>query len=254
MPRPRPATIQDVLNALDEIVDISIDENSPMGIFAYVYRRTTAAIGEGIRDGRFEDGVRMESFDVDFANRYIDAYWQYREGEPVTGVWRIAFETADNRKAIILQHLLLGMNAHINLDLGIAAAGIAPGGTIGSLRNDFVTVNEILAELTDEMQERIGRVSPLMFLLDWVGGRDDEAVVNWSIRKARNFAWRFAEDLAAAGDEDEREELVRKADTHITELGGIVARPPDFLLSRALTVIRWFEQKDVGLLIETLRA
>lgn len=251
---PQPATINDVLAELDKIVETTIDDNSYLGIFAYVYRRTTAAIAEGIREGRFEDGARMESFDVDFADRYIKAFWRHKDEEPVTGAWEVAFRAAENRSATILQHLLLGMNAHINLDLGIAAAGIAPGGTIGSLKNDFVTVNEILAGLVDEMQQRIARVSPLMFLLDWVGDSHDEAVVNFSIRKARNFAWRFAEDLAAAPDRDARDELILKADHHIAELGRIVADPPGFLLPRALTVIRWFEEKNTREVIDRLKA
>ena len=253
---PNPATIQDVLNELDTIIDRTIEENSPLGIFAYVYRRTTAAIAEGIREGRFEDSPRMERFDVDFADRYIEAYRRHRQNEPVSGSWLVAFEAADNRNVTILQHLLLGMNAHINLDLGIAAAGTAtaPDKTIESLKHDFVTVNEILAELVDEIQQRIARVSPLMFLLDWVGDEHDEAVVNFSIRKARNFAWRFAEDLSDARNEEERDLLIRKADRHITELGGIVAHPPGVLLSGALSVIRWFEVKDTRTVIERLKA
>jgi hypothetical protein len=37
----------------------------------------------------------------------------------------------------VVQHVLLGMNAHINLDLGVAAAEVAPGPAIAGLRGDF---------------------------------------------------------------------------------------------------------------------
>lgn len=262
-PQPPPATIRDVLDELDRIVDTTIRDNSPLGVFAWIYRRTTAKIAEGIREGRFENPARMESFDVDFARRYIDAYWRYRdevrngdgdgEGAQVTGSWRVAFGAAADGRATLLQHLLLGMNAHINLDLGIAAAGIAPGGQIDALEADFMLVNDLLAELTDEMQERIGRASPLMFLLDWVGGRDDEAVVNWSIGKARRFAWRFARKLAAAGDPDERDALIARTDAQVAAIGTLVARPPGFLLPKALAFIRRFEEKDTAAVIERIR-
>ena len=68
----------------------------------------------------------MEKLDVIFANRYIKAYYQYQTQQPASKTWEAAFVEADNYWIIVLQHLLLGMNAHINLDLGIAAAQISP--------------------------------------------------------------------------------------------------------------------------------
>lgn len=249
-------TIDDVLSALDRIIDTTIDDNSPLGIFALVYRRTTAHIAEGISSGRFEDRARMVRFDIAFAQRYIDAFWDYRDRQPVTHAWEVAFAASGDavpQRPVVVQHLLLGMNAHINLDLGITAARIAPGVRIDSLENDFMTINLLLAELIDQMQQRISRVSPLMFLLDWIGKRDDEAIVNFSIERARDFAWSFACNLARA-EEQERKELIRETDHHISDLGRLVAYPPGFLLPRVLAFIRVFEEKDTADLIRTLRA
>ena len=82
----------------------------------------------------------MEKLDVIFANRYIKAYYQYQTQQPTSKSWEAAFVEADNYWIIVLQHLLLGMNAHINLDLGIAAAQISPKDEIHSLQNDFNTI------------------------------------------------------------------------------------------------------------------
>ncbi len=245
-------TIDDVLQELDDIVEITIEEDSPLGIFAWVYRRTTAKIAEGIENGRFEDPVKMERFDVEFARFYIEAFWQHREGDPVSFSWEVAFNAAKNREAIIIQHLLLGMNAHINLDLGVAAAEVAPGNQIEELRHDFMLVNTLLAELVDEIQQRISRVSPLMFLLDLIGERTDETIVNFSIEKARGYAWDFAQNLAHA-EQEEREDLILEVDEEISSLGNVVAHPPGFLLPKVLSVIRFFEEKDIRQLIETLK-
>ena len=46
---------------------------------------------------------------------------------------------------VILQHLLLGINAHINLDLGIAAVETSPGNQLAPLKNDFDMINKLLA-------------------------------------------------------------------------------------------------------------
>lgn len=247
-------TIGGILEELDDIIETAVDEGSPLAIFAYVYRRTTARIAEGIEKGQFEDPRRMERFDVDFAKKYIRAFWCYRHDNPIPFVWKIAFDAAEDpggRRPIILQHLLLGMNAHINLDLGIAAAEMVPDGQIQSLKKDFMTVNILLEELIDEMQERISRASPLLFLIDWIGKQNDEAVVNFSIRRARDFAWNAAVTLAHA-DEQEKEHIIREMDEHIAKVAKKVVDPPGFLLPNVLSLIRTFEEKDIRVIIDKL--
>jgi len=248
-------TIDGVLDELDDIIKTTVEEDSPLAIFAFVYRRTTAKIAEGIAQGQFEDARRMERFDVDFAKKYIRAFWGYRHDQPVSLVWKIAFDAAvdpGGRKPIILQHLLLGMNAHINLDLGIAAAETVPDGQIQSLKKDFMTVNTLLEELIDEMQVRISRASPLLFLIDWVGNQSDEAVVNFSIRRARDFAWNAAVTLAHA-DEQEKEHIIREMDEHIAKVAKKVVDPPGFLLPHTLKLIRTFEEKEIPEIIDKLK-
>src|SRR3712207_8653052 len=49
---------------------------------------------------------------------------------------------------LVVQHLILGMNAHINLDLGVAAATVAPTPEeLQSLKPDFMTINALLGRL-----------------------------------------------------------------------------------------------------------
>lgn len=253
MPDTELSNITDVLSELDTIIEITTNENSPLGIFAFVYRRTTAKVAAEIEQERFEDPGRMERFDVEFARLYIEAFYRHRQGKPISYAWEVAFDVTEEGDSdlIIMQHVLLGMNAHINLDLGIAAAEVAPGAKIENLRHDFMLVNTLLAELVDEIQRRISRVSPLMFLLDLLGERTDEAIVNFSIEKAREHAWNFAQNLAHA--EEEREEMILEVDEEISGLGNLVAHPPGFLLPKVLSVIRFFEVKDVGQVIEKLK-
>lgn len=245
-------TIDDVLKALDDIIDLSIRENNPGGIFAYVYRRTTAQIREGIREGRFEDNARMEQFDVAFAGKYIEAYWTFREGGTVAEVWEQAFNATQSGK-IIMQHILLGMNAHINYDLGVSAAEFTDGQEIQHLKNDFMLINRLLAELVDEMQQRIGRVSPLMFLLDWLAKDEDEAIVNFSMEKARKAAWNFAVRLSQVSH-IEQENIKSVVDDSMTRLAMLVADPPGWILPAVLRVIRFFEEKEIGKIIIKLRS
>ena len=62
-----------------------------------------------------------------FANRYLKAYSDFQNNKVVSKSWEVAFKGTERFWPIVLQHLLAGMNAHINLDLGIAAAKVMEG-------------------------------------------------------------------------------------------------------------------------------
>ncbi|NIR65754.1 MAG: hypothetical protein GWN00_24945 [Aliifodinibius sp.] len=94
-----------------------------MGYFAALYRKVTIRVKE-----EFEDPERMERLDVLFANRYLEAFEQYHTRKETTVSWKLAFDTCKRWRPIVLQHLLLGMNTHIRLDLGVAAAETANRG------------------------------------------------------------------------------------------------------------------------------
>ena len=243
-------SIEEVLNRLDAIIAETLKDGNSLGIFAYVYRRTTAQIKQAINEGAFEDNGQMERMDVRFANEHLEAYSLYRDGRSCSAPWKIAFEASKERLAA-LQHILLGMNAHINYDLGIAASETAPGASIHGLKSDFMKVNGILASLTDEMQARLGRVSRLMFLLDWIGKRSDENFINFSMVKAREQAWKFAVHLAEASSE---EKIVIKENTAslVAELGALVSHPSGKILTFTLKMISNFEVKDIGKIIRIM--
>ncbi len=187
-----------------------------------------------------------------FARFYIDAYHNYMNDLPVCQSWKSAFEAKDDPITII-QHLLLGMNAHINFDLGQTAARFAPGDNIQSIRNDFLEVNLVLKSLTDEMQQKLGKVSPLMFLLDWIGKRTDELLVNFSMVKARDQAWNLAEDIAALNTETEKQERIDQADQNVALFSYLIKNPPGRVLKFVMRFLRSTEEQNVGKIIEKLR-
>ncbi len=242
-------TITDVLDALDAIIADAMDQGSRVGYFAAIYRKLTAKIAEGIETGFFDDGERMERLGVVFADRYLQAYDAFRAGGSTTRSWARAFEATTSARPIILQHVLAGMNAHINLDLGIAAAEIAPGDALPDLRLDFDRDNEIISTLMDEVARDIGVVSPWIGLLDRLGGRHDDEIIRFSIEAARSAAWRFAVELAPLAREDWGGPIGAR-DTSVARLGGVVLNPG--LLSLGLLLIRVRESTDVRQVIEVL--
>ncbi len=244
------ADIADVLSQLDRVIDRSRTDGERTGYFAALYRHVTARVRDGIAAGRFEDGPRMERLDVIFASRYLDALETWRSGGAPTRSWAVAFESGLERSPIVLQHLLLGMNAHINLDLGIAAAETAPGSELASLRRDFDEISTLLAEMLDDVQERIGRVSPWMWILDRVGARKDEVIANFAIGKARRVAWRSAQGLASAS-ESERSARIAATDRLAAVVGRAIRRPA-WTLRPAYWAVRSREPDDPAVVIDAL--
>ena len=198
--RPLPTNIDEVVARLDGIVQDSIDTGSRLGYFGALYNRVTKAVRTGIRSRAFEDNARMERLDVIFANRYIDAYDRQARGETHTLSWQTTFSAAPRSDLSVLQHLLLGMNAHINLDLGIAAATVSPGSQLDSLHGDFDRINEVLGSLLPTVEAQLREMSPKLDVLSGVAhgaNRLDERIGNFSMEKARDAAWRFARRLAS---------------------------------------------------------
>ncbi len=152
----------------------------------------------------------------------------------------------------MLQHLFIGMSAHINLDLGIAAAEIAPGKAIKSLENDFMKINVVLGSLVDGVQKDLGKIWPALRILDWLAGSFDEEVAKFSMNIARDGAWKVASDLAVIDNVKARERYINDLDGRVYNFSGKVASP-GFILSFIIGVIRMTERGDVKTKISQLR-
>ncbi len=244
-------TIDEVIEHLDDLISRARREKSRLGYFAALYRNVTIKVKEGILAGSFEDGARMERFDVTFANRYLDALERYRRGEEPSRCWRTSFRAAESWHPIVLQHLLLGINAHINLDLGVATAQTSPGAQLAGLRRDFDSINDILRAMLDDVQDRLAPVSPWMGVLDRAGGRTDEEILNFSIDRARQAAWRTAERLAPLGPEETQKEI-DVLDRWVDVLAFVIQYPPGISVRLAKLLVRLTESRDVAKIIDIL--
>ncbi len=245
-----PSTIKDVLTALDEIIAWSMATQSRLGYFAALYKKVTLHVQKGIEKDFFEDGPRMERLDVVFATRYLVALGAFQAGEKPTEAWQVAFEAAGKWRYLILQQLLAGINAHINLDLGIAAATIAPRDQLPALRLDFDRINEILFSLVKEVEEEIGDVSPWLSWLAHIGGKLGDELIHFSLGLARRGAWRLARRLAPQPEEDWGTDMANR-DRGTARVGRDVLAPGPFL-RWGVALIRLRESNDIRRNIEVL--
>lgn len=203
---------------MDSIVEFCMEQQLRAGYFAVLYRFVTIRIKEEIEAGNFNNNQRMEKLDIIFAQRFFDAFnGNFFENTPCTQSWLKAFNAAGSESFISMQHLLLGINAHINLDLGIAAAETMKDGDLDDIYPDYLKVNAILGSLVDEVSENIGKISPFFRIMMRLTRSREEMLVNFSIVTARDGAWQFAHRYAAYSN---KSQAIEERDQKIALLAG----------------------------------
>jgi hypothetical protein len=243
-------SIDQVIKLLDEIISESENDNNPLGYFAALYRNVTIKVKEGIRNNFFEDGPRMEKLDIVFAKRYLDAYYAWQKKDVVTQSWQKAFELSTDYRPIVLQHLLIGMNAHINLDLGIAAAEVSKNKNINDLENDFNKINQILSSLVNEVQNDLADMWPTLRKILQKTKKVDDFLVDFSMKLARDGAWKFALNIAAA-TEINLGKLIVERDKKVAEKAGLITNP-GFVAKLIFGIVRLGEKGTVEIRIRQL--
>jgi uncharacterized protein DUF5995 len=254
-PIPPVTTIDEVVAAIEGIIAWSISAESRLGYFAALYKRITLAIKQGIANHVFDDGPRMERFDVTFASRYFAAfngYFHPAQYPAMSHCWRVAFDGAQLPAPIIIQHMLAGVNAHIDLDLGIAAEAVAPGSQLDSLHHDFNTVNAVLASQVSTVVTEIDELSPVLADIYSVLMQHELDLIADGLVVVRDRAWLFAKLLA---DEPSilHASTIMVNDLRVAHLGTFILHPPK-VLSGVEDVIAAAESRDIVKNIQTLDA
>lgn len=237
-------SIDDVITKLDEVIDWAKSQNSRIGYFAALYKGMTVAVKSGIDNKLFEDPARMERLDVIFANRYLEAWSAYRSQQPCSPAWKAAFDSCKNTNLIVLQHLMMGINVHINLDLCIAAVATCPGDSIKTLKTDFDKINQIIALQAEAVQECLTKIWFPLRLLSKITQRPEDAVLNFSIETARACSWANAL-LLAKQQKDEQEHQISAINCMVQGLGIGIAKP-GIMLNFVLKTVNFMEDKMVG--------
>ncbi len=248
-----PATnVDDVLKILDGIIADCKAKSDPLGYFPALYRQVTLTVKQGIASGYFDDGPRMDRFDALFANRYFAAYDTWRSGGQPSKSWQVAFGGMRSGQLIILQDLLVGINAHINLDLdlGVAAGETFQGAALQDFHGDFDKINQILSGLLPKVEATVGEFSPLLGLLAKIGGQDVIEALDFSMDAARDDSWLHAV-LLSLQPPSAWPLTVKTIDAKVAFLGKLIVQPAG-LAAQAVNLIRATESKDVPAIIDAL--
>ena len=198
-------------------------------IFADAYATMTAGMVEAIERGEFGDCVWVDRLLHRFADYYFDAIDLYDSGGECPLVWRHALGAAGAADLHPLQHLFLGINAHINYDLAFALADVLDdwAGLDDVLRNgrhsDHEAVNLIIGRTVDVVQaEVVEPLSPAMGLLDRLLGPFDEWLFSRLIAGWRDEVWHDAVELVEAESPDHRQEVSERIEKRASRMADLI--------------------------------
>ncbi len=234
-----------IADVAEELRELARRSDDAAGYFAALYAGVTSNIATSIAQGRFDDGERMEAFAGTFASYYTRCLGP----APIRpACWQASFDVAGRSDLLIVQHLLIGINAHVNHDLPQATADVARAtGDLQSVKGDFDAINDILIAIYVDVLGDLDRVSRWTSKAAALGGG---GLFKFSLRKARDQAWRAAERLFALG-EAERAKDVAELDHLVSVLAYLISepKPPVKLLVR---IARRFEEDDPKKVTATL--
>jgi hypothetical protein len=219
---------QPVLTRMTTLVDHWEAARDRRAIFLGCYRLMTSNMLDAIDANRFQDAVWVSSLLHHFANYYFDALEQFEQSRPDTpAVWQLAFDATRDDDVTTLQHLLLGVNAHINFDLVFTLVDLlAPEwAELADERRaqrhaDHTLVNRIIGETVDAVQDQvIDRHSPWYDWVDKLLGPIDEWLTSRLISRWREEVWHNAVRYLEAAAPEERAALQRQVEQQAMRLG-----------------------------------
>ncbi len=189
-------TYESIEELLDRMRADLADLSGPQRFFHATYLRTTEAVADEIGRGGFADGDWVRRWDLAFANLYLDALDADRQGRSIPQPWRVAFDAARERPDLPpLQHVLLGLNAHINFDLPQSLiAVISPEdfdnpATLHRREADHQHVDAVLQARVGAEDAELGAVSRVT-LIDRLMRPANRAASRRFLGEARAKVWR----------------------------------------------------------------
>jgi hypothetical protein len=195
------------------------------------YQLMTRNMDQAIGHTEFNDSVWVGRLLRHFADYYFNALETYEgRANPAPVAWQIAFDAAVQGELSVIQHLLLGVNAHINYDLIFATIDLLDSEWAGlsaemraQRRADFEMVNTIIQRTVDEVQDTIiERRDPRLDLLDRFMGPLDEWLISRLIEHWRDEVWEQSVIYLNTPESDQRIEFRQRRETRVVHLADTI--------------------------------
>lgn len=241
-------SVADVISSFKWLEHYFFERDDLRGVFTTAYLQITQSIGAAIEEDSFENSVWGQQYLICFANLYREAILNYEKGdiEFVPKSWKRAFDLAKQKNGFVIQHLILGINAHINHDLALALHEVSIDPDRNDKYKDHTDVNIILEKATDGLKQSVAeKYAPILKRLDQGLGTIDDEITAFSIPKAREHAWSMAIALTSAQTDMEKRIIQRSLDEQAAVLARLILASPtrNQKVEETVSLAKWINQK-----------
>ncbi len=119
----RPTSAREALQSLDIVTARLLAAEDARAAFPDIYAIITRRVLESVELGEgafFLEPRWISRLAGRFCERYLETLrWSFDRHQQDAGAWAIAYDAGDGAGALPLQHVLLGLSAHINFDLAL---------------------------------------------------------------------------------------------------------------------------------------
>ncbi len=247
----RAEKLEDVSDRIHEVLEYCREEHNPLGYFAALYTKVAKSIETAVHQEKFIDNDQLARMDVNFVNYYIDAMNCAVDGTEAPRHWDFVIRTAENDQYLVLEHLFIAMNAHINYDLCNAVCDSVDPAKILDFKADFMQVNSILFSLLDNVQNDVSVIfHPLKWYLRF-GQQLDDKIIALVMGHMRNDAFGFSCTLALCNDDHKSRENSERME-HVLGLSQDIINHRSWLINLIIRMVRQMEIGTVKSKIEQL--
>jgi hypothetical protein len=194
-------TLDDVVDGFHNLELAFRQVDDRRAIFLTLYGVVSTEMRDRVKARAFENNEWVHRYAVAFANLYRTALENYDAGHlvAVPKAWRLCFDNARAGSGLVLEDMLLGINAHVNNDLPLALSSVSIDPDRDARYRDHAAVNAVLGAVTERATERLTALyAPGFASMDECAGQIDEMFSAFSLTIARESAWEGAVSLANA--------------------------------------------------------
>lgn len=220
------------------------------GYFAAYLSRYTLQLRDAIAAGEFQQSVRTERVCANAAQYYLESTATFQRGGRPISSWNYALAASRDTWLVVAQHILLGLNAHLNLDLGSAVASACPPAELLGFRSDFEKLCGFYQAVLEDVWSDLGQLWPAFAAAGPLLRGTGPTLIRFRLPRAFEQAWRLAQELSGLNAVD-RGPVLDRCNQTSQSLAEMIRHPG--VLNVPLMGLRLIEGGDIAETIELIQ-
>ncbi len=226
------------------------EDRDRKGYFAAYLSRYALRLRDAVAAAEFEQSARAERVCVSAVQRYLENTAIFQQGGRPISSWDYALAASRDTWLVVAQHILLGLNAHLNLDVGSAVASACPPEELPGFRSDFEKLCGVHQAVMEEVWTELGQLWPAFAAAGPVLRGAGPTLLRFRLPRAFEQAWRLAQELSGLKAAARGPVLDRYNQT-TRQLAEVIRHPG--VLNVPLMSVRLIERGDIAETIELIQ-